>query len=122
MTAIASGSDGLRLEAARLAGALLRFEEQAAHLSPTTTRGVVAVTMRHELSGERRQGAEKTLSNVAAGLDELAPKLGLTQTSRVLVEFDQESHGFSFGAVREWTQRFPVQVSWNVRPPLELDR
>jgi len=160
MTAIASNPDDVRSQAARLAAALLRFEQAAAHLAPgstplgtlrvgteayrflpswrtvpreeverflvalpspaflalTTSRGVIALTLLHELSGERRQGAEKTLSNYAAGLDNLSARSGLGPASPVLLEFDGESHVFSFAAVREWTQQFPVQVAWNIRP------
>jgi hypothetical protein len=160
MTAIASNPDDVRLQAARLAAALIRFEQAAAHLAagstprgtlrvgteayqflpswrtvpreeverflvalpspaflaPTTIRGVIALTLLHELSGERRQGAEKTLRNYAAGLDDLRTRTGLGPASSVLLEFDDESHVFSFAAVREWAQQFPVQVAWNVRP------
>jgi hypothetical protein len=146
------------LEAARIAVALLRFEELAAHLSdahtspgalrvgvdaytfspswrqvphsqveaflvalpspvllaPTTIRGVIALTLLHELSGERRRWAEKTYSNFATGLDELSEALGLSSSSRILLEFDDESHVFSLAGVREWSQQFAVQVGWNI--------
>jgi hypothetical protein len=55
----------------------------------------------HELTGERRRGAEKTLSNFATGLNELGAALALTPASRILLEFDQEAHVFSFAGVRE---------------------
>ena len=158
MTAIAANTDGLRLEAARLASALLRFQRVAAHplqgskspaslqvgtdayvflpslrnvaldqvetflvslpspalLAPTTIRGVIALILLHELNGDRRRGFEHELANFAGGLEEIGPALGLSPTSRILVEFDGESHVFSFAAVREWTQRFPVQVGWSI--------
>ena len=164
MATIRSDMDELRRDAARLACAVLRFEEGAAHLSrastppgalrigaeaytfipswrpvprgeveaflvglpsptllaPTTTRGVIALLLLHELSGERLRWAEKTLSNFGVILDEIASQLGLTPVSRILLEFDDESHVFSFGAVREWSQTFPVQVGWNIGP-LERD-
>jgi hypothetical protein len=164
MTAIATNADDVRLGAARIAFALIRFEEVAAHpmggstppgslrvgaeaylflpswrkiprddvetflvslpspalLAPTTSRGVIALLLLHELSGDRRRWAEKTLSNFAAGLAEVGPTLGLSPTSRILVEFEEESHVFSFAAVREWTQHFPVQVGWSIAP-LERD-
>lgn len=160
MTALAPNPDDVRLQAARLAAALIRFEQSAAHLAsgatprgtrrvgteayrflpswrtvpreeverflvalpspaflaPTTIRGVIALTLLHELSGERRQGAEKTLANYAAGLDDLSARGGLGPASSVLLEFDDESHVFSFAVAREWTQQFPVQVAWNIRP------
>jgi hypothetical protein len=83
-------------------------------LSQTTSRGVIALTLLHELTGDRRRWAEKTLNNFAEGLGDLAPQLGLSPTSRVLVEFDEESHVFSFAAVREWTQQFPRHVGWSI--------
>jgi len=158
MTTIATNTDDLRLEAARIAFALIRFEEVAAHpagastppgslrvgteeyvflpswravprnevetflvglpspalLAPTTSRGVVALMLLHELSGDRRRWAEETLSNFAGGLEEIGPRLGLSPTSRILLEFDEESHVFSFAGVREWTQQFPVRVGWSI--------
>jgi hypothetical protein len=158
MTAIASLPGDLRLEAARIAFALIRFEEAAAQpyrastppgmlaigteaylftpswrriprhevelflaglpspalLSPTTTRGMVALTLLHELSGERRRWAEKTLSNFTAGFDELTVQFGLSPESRILLEFDEESHVFSFRGTRLWTQQFGVQVGWSM--------
>ena len=160
MTAIAANTDDVRLEAARLASALIRFAQVAAHpmeassppaslrvgtdayvflpswrriprdqvetflislpsaalLAPTTIRGVIALILLHELSGDRRRGFEKELDNFAAGLEEIGPQLGLSPASRILVEFDEESHVFSFAAVREWTQQFPVQVGWSIAP------
>jgi hypothetical protein len=154
MTAIAPNTDDVRLEAARLAAALIRFEEVAAHptagytppgsprvgtdayifapsgrqvprneverflislpspaiLSHTTWRGLITLTLLHELSGDRRRGAEKAFSNLGAGLEEIRTQLSLSDSSRILVEFDEESHVFSFAAVREWSQQFVVQV------------
>ncbi len=158
MTAIAVNTDDVRLEAARLAAALIRFEQVAAHpmlgptpegllqvgtdayvfipswrriprdeierflvslpspalLAPTTSRGMIALILLHELSGERRGGFQHELDNFAAALEDLAPQLGLSAKSRVLVEFDEESHVFCFAAVREWSQQFPVRVGWSM--------
>jgi hypothetical protein len=154
MTAIAPNTDDVRLEAARLAAALIRFEDVAAHpmaghtppgslwdgpeayvfspssrqvprnevetflvslpspaiLSHTTWRGLITLTLLHELSGDRRRSAEKVFSNFAVVLDEIRAQLSLSDSSRILVEFDPESHVFSFAAVREWSQQFVVQV------------
>jgi hypothetical protein len=85
-------------------------------LSQTTTRGVIALLLLHELSGDRRRWAEKTFSNYDVGLDAAAGQLGLTPESPILVEFDDESHLFSLAAVRAWSQAFAVQVGWNLRP------
>ena len=158
MTAIAANTDDVRLEAARLASALIRFAQIAAHplkaspppgllqlgtdayvfipssrrvprdqvetflvslpspalLAPTTIRGMIALTLLHELSGDRRRGFEHELDNSATALEEIGQQLGLSPTSRILVEFDEESHVFSFAAVREWTQQFLVQVGWSI--------
>ena len=83
-------------------------------LAPTTIRGTIALTMLHELSGDRRRWAEKTLSNFVVVLEEISAQLGLSPTSRILLEFDEESHVFSFAAVHEWTQQFAVQVGWTI--------
>ncbi len=158
MTAIAVDTDDVRLEAARLAAALIRFAQVAAHplktstppgslrvgteayvlmpssrwvprdqletflvslpspalLAPTTIRGMIALILLHELSGDRRRGFEHEAGNSAAALEEIGRQLGLSPRSRILVEFDQESHVFSFAAVREWTQQFLVQVGWSI--------
>ncbi len=158
MPAVATDTDDLRADAARLAFALIRFEGLAAHLSrastppglprigtdaytfipswravpgdqveaflvglpspallaPTTTRGSIALQLLHELSGDRRRWAEKTFSNYATGLEEMARQLELSPQSRILVEFDDESHVFSFAAVRECSQQFAVHVGWNL--------
>jgi hypothetical protein len=159
MTPIAVIADDVRREAARLAVALLRFEQVATHpplvqapegllqvgtdayifmpsgrrvprdgiedflvslpspavLAPTNRRGMIALLLLHELSGERRAGFQHELDNSAAALDDdIAPQLGLSARSRILVEFDEESHVFSFAAVREWTQQFVVPVGWSM--------
>lgn len=166
MTGIAKTTDDLRLEAARIAFALIRFEGVAASafrgstppgalqvgteaymflpswravpsdeveaflvglpspalLAPTTMRGTIALTLLHELSGDRRRWAEKTFSNFAAGLEETSSQLGLSPASRILLEFDEESHVFSFAGVREWSQQLAVQVGWTIWPLEDDDR
>ncbi len=82
----------------------------ATKFSHTTWRGLITLTLLHELSGDRRRGAEKAFSNLGAGLEEIRTQLSLSDSSRILVEFDEESHVFSFAAVREWSQQFVVQV------------
>ena len=83
-------------------------------LAPTTVRGMIALNLLHELSGDRRRGFEHELDNCVAALDEIGPQLDLSPTSRILVEFDEESQVFSYAAVREWTQQFLVQVGWSI--------
>ena len=79
-------------------------------------RGSIALLLLGELTGDRRAWAEKTLSNYTACLDDMAQQLGLSAQSRILVEFDEESHVFSLAAVREFSQQFAVQVGWNLGP------
>ena len=85
-------------------------------LAPTTIRGMIALLLLHELSGDRRRWAEKTFSNYLAVLEETTGQLALSPQSRILVEFDEESHVFSFAAVRECSQQFAVSVGWNLGP------
>ena len=85
-------------------------------LIPTVTRGEVALMLVHELSGDRRRSAEKTITNLAAFLDENVSQLNLPETSRVLVEFDDESHVFSLAAVREWARQLAVSIGCNLAP------
>ena len=164
MTAISTSSDDLRREAARLATAVLRFAEGAAHLSraytpagapvigrdsyvfvpgrlevlraniesflvslpsavllhPTTTRGVIALSLLHELSGDRRRWAEHVLNEVGSGVERLGATHGLSLASRVLLEFDDESHVFDLATVREYLSQFHVDVGW-LLAPLEND-
>jgi hypothetical protein len=164
MTAIAHTPADARSEAARIAFAIIRFEEPMARplgnttppgqlaigteayvftpswrkvprhdveaflvslpgpalISQTTTRGMLALTLIGELSGDRRRWAEKTVANFTEAFDEMARQLRLTSASRILLEFDTESHVFSYEGVREWTQQFGVQVGWSMAP-LEED-
>jgi hypothetical protein len=85
-------------------------------LAPTTMRGSIALLLLHELSGDRRRWAEKTFSNYADVLEELVQQLGLSPHSRVLVEFDAESHVFSLATLRECSRQFAVHVGWNLGP------
>jgi hypothetical protein len=83
-------------------------------INHTLTQGVLALTLIHELTGDRRRWAEKTLSNGVGCLDENASQLSLSATARILVEFDDESHVFSLAAVRHWAQQLAVDVGCNI--------
>lgn len=86
-------------------------------LAPTTTRGVVALTLLDELRGERRQWGEKVLANFSGGLDHFVRQFGLTEDSDVLLEIDEDSEVYSLAAVRVWAQQFAVlQVGWTLSP------
>ncbi len=85
-------------------------------LNPNLIRGEVTLLLLDELTGERRRWGEKTLSNLVACFDEMVVQLALPNTAKVLVEFDDESHVFSLGAVREWARTLAVNVGWNLAP------
>jgi hypothetical protein len=84
-----------------------------AFLAPTTARGMVTVILLEELTGERRAVLQRELDNQITGVSELAPG---SDTDRVLLEFDDESHLFSLAAVRLWARRYGILVGWNIGP------
>src|SRR5437016_125413 len=61
-----------------------------AMLYPTTIRGIIALQLLSELSGDRAAGARKEFANQRGGLDEVAHQLGLTAASRVLLRFGDD--------------------------------
>jgi len=83
-------------------------------LTPSTTRGIVALTLLDELSGDRRLGAQKELSNQQLGLEEMVQQAGLDPEAYVLLDFDNEANIFSLKAVRLWAERFGVHVGWSL--------
>jgi len=83
-------------------------------LTPTTMRGVVALILVDELSGDRAVGARKEFSNQQLGLEEMVQQIGLDAEASVLLDFENEAHVFSLKAVRLWAERFAVHVGWNV--------
>jgi hypothetical protein len=83
---------------------------------PTTTRGQVAVVLVGELPGERGQWAQHQFANQQGGVDMLARQFGLGESSRLLLEFEQESHVVSLAVMRLWARRFAVSVGWNISP------
>ena len=85
-------------------------------LSPTTTRGVVALTLLGELSGDRAAWARKTLANQRAGIENLFRQLELGDDAFVLLEFDEERHLVPLAVLRTWSDRFAVQVKWSIGP------
>ena len=91
----------------------------AAFIATTTTRGMLALVLLEELSGERRVSLQKELDNQYTGLLELAPG---PDTDRVLLEFDEETNLFSMAGVRRWAQRFGLTVGWSIEPCPEPDR
>jgi hypothetical protein len=156
----ARGRDDVTDDASRLAFAVLRFAEGAAHLSrgyqppdmprlgedvyvfapssrrvpseevsgflaglaspailfPTTTRGVVAIQLLSELTGDRATSARAEFENQSGNLEDMVRQLALTPNSRVLLEFGDETHVVSLAAVRAWSERFAVHVGWSVGP------
>ena len=91
-------------------------------LNPTLMRGEVTLLLLDELTGERRQWGEKTISNLVSNFDSMVAQLALPMTARVLVEFDDESHVFSLAAVREWAGTLAVNVGWNLAPLANEER
>jgi hypothetical protein len=89
-------------------------------LIPTAAHGSVALILVDELTGERQAQMRKELANQQSGLDMAVQQHGLQPDSRVLLEFDQESHIYRLAAVRVWLQRFLITVGWNM-PQLKND-
>lgn len=85
-----------------------------AMLMPTTTRGIVALFLLDELSGERGATARNSFANQQAGLEQLAGQLALTADSPILLEFDNEAHVVPLAVLRVWSERFAVDVGWNL--------
>lgn len=86
-------------------------------MAPTTTRGVVALTLLHELAGERRRFAEKVLANFTAGLDDFALRLGLDPNANVLLELEDDIEVYPLSTLRLWTQQFGIfQIGWWLSP------
>jgi hypothetical protein len=83
-------------------------------LFPTTSRGVTSLMLLDELSGDRRAWAQKTLDNQAAGVAEMASQYSLDESSRILLEVDEESLVFSLDTIGFWSQRFSAPVGWNI--------
>jgi hypothetical protein len=87
-----------------------------AMLMSTTTRGSVSLLLLDELQGERRRWGQKNFDNQSGGLIHAAGELGLTPESRVVLEFDDEEHLFTFAVLQRWAERFCVDAGWNLRP------
>jgi hypothetical protein len=85
-----------------------------AMLMSTTTRGIVALLLLDELSGERGAAARKTFANQQAGLEALAAQFALTADSRILLEFDDEADVVPLSVLRVWSERFSVDVGWSL--------
>ena len=87
-----------------------------AMLFPTTTRGLVALQLLTELSGDRAEGAQKEFVNQRGNLEDMVRQLGLTAEAPVLLEFSDEVHVFSLAVLLLWSERFAVCVGWNIGP------
>src|SRR5687767_6240901 len=94
--------------------AFLASLSSPAVLLPTTTRGVVALLLLEELSGERAAAARHAFANNRANLDYLADRLGLTDDSLILLEFEDEAPVVSLGVLRLSCERFAVDIGWSV--------
>ena len=85
-----------------------------AMLYPTTIRGIIALQLLSELSGDRAAGARKEFANQCGGLDEMADQLGLTADSRILLTFGDEAHIVSLAVLQLYIERFLVHVGWSI--------
>jgi hypothetical protein len=83
-------------------------------LTPSTMRGVVALILVDELSGDRAVATQKEFSNQMLGLEEMVQRIGLDADASVLLDFENEVNVFSLKAVRVWAERFAVHVGWSV--------
>ena len=87
-----------------------------AMLMSTTTRGAVSLLLLDELQGDRRRWGQKNFDNQSGGLVHAASELQLTPESRVVLEFDDEEHLFTFAVLQRWAERFCMDTGWNLRP------
>jgi hypothetical protein len=87
-----------------------------AMLLSTTTQGVMTLLLLDELSGQRAAGARKEFANQQAALEDLSLRLGLTAGSRILLEFDGEERVVTLAVLRVWSERFMIDIGWNVGP------
>lgn len=83
-------------------------------LAATTSRGVISLTLVDELSGEREVWGRKSLSNQREMLEQIASQFGLDPASRIVLEFDDESHIFSLTDLRMWADRFQGPTAWSI--------
>jgi hypothetical protein len=93
-----------------------------AMLSPTTTRGIVALALLDELTGDRRAHAQHAFDNQRSAVDSMAARLGLGAAAKVLLQFDDEERIIPLSALQTWSGRFAVQVGWSVRDYVDDER
>ena len=85
-------------------------------LYPTTTRGLVALLLLNELSGERATAAQHTLANQQAILKMVEEQGLVTPGDRILLEFGNDELIITLEGLRAWTERFSIGISWNIAP------
>lgn len=95
--------------------AFLASLSSPAMLLPTTTQGIVALFVLDELSGERAAAARANLANQQNGLQHLAAQLSLTEDTRLLAEFEDETFVLPLTALYMWSERFIVDVGWSLQ-------
>jgi hypothetical protein len=91
-------------------------------LMPSTSRGVVGLTLVSELTGDRAASAHHEFANQQAAVQEQVGQFGLSADSRILLELDRESLVVSLAALRTWSQRYVIYVGWNMRPLVDDPR
>jgi hypothetical protein len=77
---------------------------------------VVALLLLDELSGERAASARHDLANQRAALDHFADSLGMSEDTRILLEFEDQARVVSLAILRLCCERFALHVGWNVSP------
>jgi len=90
-------------------------------LVSSSPRGMVALLLLAELTGDRRKWAESLFEDYRRALLAAADRLGLTPESSIVFEFDDEVHIFSFATLRLFCERFIVHVAFNLDPMLYDD-
>lgn len=101
--------------------AFLASLPSAVMLAPTIIRGIVSISLLEELSPDRRTSMQHDLDNQQSIFGDVVP-MDASDGDRVLLEFDDESHQFSLGAVRLWAGRYGILVGWNLAPCEDRDR
>ncbi len=84
-------------------------------LTPSTTRGLVALTLLDELRDERAAWATHTFENQRTGCDGILAELKLAETAQIVLQCDETELRFSVPALRMYGARFAVQVGWMLR-------
>ncbi len=84
-------------------------------VTPSTTRGLVALTLLDELQDERAAWGAHTFENQRTGCDEIVAQLKLPETAQIVLQCDDLELRFGVPVLRAYCARFAVQVGWMLR-------